>query len=87
MAGGVTNFLLGRRWIFRAHEHALAPQALRYASVSAASALLNAAGEQLVYGLLGVQYIVARAIVAVLVSLLWNFPMQRAFVFARRVSP
>jgi putative flippase GtrA len=85
--GGVTNFLLGRRWIFRAHEHDLGPQALRYATVSAASAGWNALGEALVNGWFGVQYIVARAIVAVLVSILWNFPMQRAFVFAPRASP
>ena len=82
LAGGMTNFVLGRRWIFRAHEHDLGPQALRYATVSAASAVLNALGEQIVYGVLGVQYIVARAIVAVIVSLAWNYPMQRAFVFA-----
>jgi putative flippase GtrA len=81
-AGGMSNFVLGRRWIFRAHEHDLGPQALRYATVSALSAGLNAGGEQLVYGVFGVQYIVARAIVAVLVSICWNFPMHRAYVFA-----
>ena len=81
-AGGVTNFVLGRRWIFRAHEHHVGPQALRYAMVSAASAGLNAVGEQIVYGFLGLQYIVARAVVAIVVSLVWNYPMQRSFVFA-----
>jgi putative flippase GtrA len=82
IAGGVTNFVLGRRWIFRAHERDLAPQALRYAMVSAASAGFNAFGEQIVYGFLGLQYIVARALVAIVVSLAWNYPMQRSYVFA-----
>jgi putative flippase GtrA len=84
--GGVTNFILGRRWIFKAHDLDIGPQALRYASVSATSAALNAGGEQLVYGYFGVQYIVARAIVSILVSILWNYPMQRGFVFARKAS-
>jgi len=80
-AGGVTNFLLGRRWIFRAHESAAGPQALRYALVSAASAGWNALGEWLVHDRLGVQYLLARALVAFVVSLAWNFPLQRHFVF------
>ena len=80
-AGGVTNFLLGRSWIFRAAAVAALPQALRYAVVSAASAGWNSAGEWLVHDRLGVQYLLARAIVAVVVSLAWNYPMQRHFVF------
>ena len=85
-AGGVTNFLLGRRWIFQAHGDAAGPQAVRYALVSAASAGWNALGEWLAHDRLGVQYLLARAMVAVLVSLLWNYPMQRHFVF-RVVNP
>ena len=85
-AGGVTNFQLGRHFTFAAGEHAAAPQALRYAFVSAASAGLNALGEYALHGVLGMQYVWARAIVAVAVSFLWNFPLQRYFVFreARR---
>lgn len=80
-AGALTNFALGRHWIFEAHERAWAPQALRYAAVSAASLGLNAAGEYLLAVRLGVAYIAARALTAVVVSLVWNLPMQRRFVF------
>lgn len=83
LCGGITNFHLGRRWIFEAHEDAAGPQAIRYALVSGASAGLNALGEYVAHDVLGVQYVGARAIVAVLVSLFWNFPMQRHFVFRR----
>jgi putative flippase GtrA len=79
--GGITNFTLGLAWIFRGHTGHIAAQALRYASVSAAGAALNAFGEHLVYDRAHVQYIVARALVAIAVSLMWNFPMQREFVF------
>ncbi len=79
--GAMSNFQLGRHWTFGAgHDHA-GHQALRYGFVSAASAGLNALGEYGVHDGLGVQYFAARALVAVAVSLLWNFPMQRHFVF------
>jgi putative flippase GtrA len=79
--GGITNFTLGRAWIFRGHSGHIGWQALRYASVSAAGATLNALGEHLVHDRAHVQYVVARALVAIAVSLLWNYPMQREFVF------
>ena len=79
--GGVTNFLLGRRFIFRASDGRAGAQALRYAITSGTSLGLNALGEYAVHDALGVQYVAARALVAVLVSLAWNFPMQRWFVF------
>jgi putative flippase GtrA len=80
-SGALTNFQLGRHWTFGAGDDHVAPQALRYALVSAASAALNALGEYAVHDRLGVQYFAARAVVAVAVSLLWNFPLQRHFVF------
>jgi putative flippase GtrA len=85
--GAVTNFTLSRRWIFdAAHAHAGA-QALRYAAVSLASLLLNAAGEHVFHDLLHVQYVLARVIVSVAVSVLWNFTMHRLFVFRAPPSP
>jgi putative flippase GtrA len=85
--GGVTNFLLGRRWIFAAVAGPVLPQALRYAFVSAASAAWNTLGEYLLHNRVGAEYVAARAIVAILVSLLWNFPMQRHFVFRTPPAP
>lgn len=79
--GGVVNFLLGRRWIFRATQNRSAPQAFRYALVSVGSLLLNTAGVQALTGPLHVHYVAVRVVVSLAVSLLWNFPMQRSFVF------
>jgi CDP-diacylglycerol--glycerol-3-phosphate 3-phosphatidyltransferase len=79
--GAVTNFSLGRRWTFVATHEPAGGQALRYAVVSATSALLNALGEHIAHDTLGIQYLLARAVVAVLVSLAWNYPLQRLFVF------
>jgi putative flippase GtrA len=81
LSGAVTNFQLGRHWVYAAGDDHPAPQAARYALVSGASAGWNALGEYGLHDRLGLHYLLARAIVAVAVSLLWNFPMHRYFVF------
>lgn len=80
-AGAGTNFWLGRRWIFRVSDVNAGPQAFRYGLVALVSLLLNSAGEHLLVAVLGMQYILARVIIAASVSLAWNFPMHRYFVF------
>lgn len=85
--GAICNFALGRRWIFAAHQSRLGPQALRYAFVSFVSLLLNTAGEGLLFRWVGMEYRVARVLVSVAVSLLWNFPMHRRFVFKLPGTP
>ncbi|MGD0673939.1 MAG: GtrA family protein [Polyangiaceae bacterium] len=79
--GALANFWLGRAWVFPKSTGPLRGQAIRYVLVSAASAAWNTLGEHLVHGRLHAQYVLARALVAVAVSVLWNFPMQRHFVF------
>ncbi len=85
--GAVFNFLMSRRFVFpQGRGGAATGQALRYAMVAAASAGLNAggveAGERL-----GVPYEIGRLVTSLVVSLAWNYPMQRRFVFgARRAS-
>jgi putative flippase GtrA len=80
-SGAIVNFLLGRYWVFRAGGGPVGAQAVRYGMVSAASAGLNTLGEHVFVRILGLQYFVARIVVAVVVSLGWNFPLQRVFVF------
>jgi putative flippase GtrA len=79
--GALTSFALGRAWIFRAISEEPARQAQRYALVAIGSLLLNGAGEHVFATVLGFDYIAARVFVAIAVSLGWNFPMQRRFVF------
>ncbi len=82
--GAVANFTLGRRWMFRRDGgpgRGASAQAARYALVSLTSLLCNALGEYVLHERAGMQYQLARVAVSVLVSVLWNFPMQRHFVF------
>ena len=83
-AGAVANFLLARAWIFRRHTGRWTEQAIRYALVSGGGAAWNTLGEHLMHDIERVQYVFARALVSVAVSLLWSFPMQRRFVFRER---
>jgi putative flippase GtrA len=82
--GAVTNFLLGRAWIFPRHRGHVTAQAFRYALVSGASAGWNVLGEHVLHDREHLQYVGARALVSLAVSLAWNFPLQRWFVFQER---
>jgi len=84
--GGVTNFLLGRHFTFRSQSVEVSRQALRYALVSATSLGLNALGEHAFITLFSSRYVLGRILVATAVNNLWNYPMQRFFVFAERKS-
>jgi putative flippase GtrA len=80
-AGAIVNFAMNRNLTFDVGQSALVPQAGRYALVSAVSALLNAAGEFAGTHAAGFSYFPLRIVVSALVSVAWNFPMQRSFVF------
>jgi putative flippase GtrA len=84
--GGTSNFLLGRHWIFSAQDGQAGEQGIRYVLVSAVSLVLNAAGEYLLHDRLGLQYLLARGIIASLVSVVWNYPVQRMFVYRRSAA-
>jgi putative flippase GtrA len=80
--GAATNFLLGRRWIFKVEGPSAFRQALRYALVAAGSLALNSLGQELLLRHLGMtSYVLTRAGVAVTVAMSWNYPLHRFFVF------
>lgn len=85
--GAIGNFLLSRHWVFHGHfdrahsHHTWDRQARRYVVVSAGSLLLNTI---LVWALtesFGLAYGYSKVIIAVLVGVLYNFPMHRTIVF------
>ncbi len=82
--GGTLNFLVGRHWVFDATTERPQAQALRYVFVSVTSLIFNMAGEHLSTGVLHTNYVIGRIVTALLVATLWNYPMQRAFVFRPR---
>ena len=86
-AGALSNFALGRHWIFAARTAPVGAQMVRYALVSLFGLGWNTLGQMLLLKVTGWPYPVTRAMVAVAVGVLWNFPMQRWFVFHKPVLP
>jgi putative flippase GtrA len=84
--GAAVNFSMGRYWIFASTRDHPTGQVVRYAAVSAGSLVLNAVGEYELHDRLHIQYQLARLCVALGVSVLWNYPMQRHFVFRPSVA-
>jgi putative flippase GtrA len=94
MAGGIVNCTINYRYTFRARGCSKQAVALKYALVWLGSLMLNAAGttwlyQELVYLLRAADvavvedlcYAVARMTVAMLVSVVWNYLLQRYFVY------
>lgn len=81
--GAITSFSLGRQWAFAAHHGHPGRQALRYALVSVGSLGWNTLGEWLLAIVAGLHFVLARAIVSLVIGWVWNFPMHRHFVFPR----
>ena len=80
-AGAVVNFALNRHWSFRAQHDAWRSQAGRYAAVSAGSLALNTFGSWVVTEKLHVPYGASVIAVAMLIALVFNFPLQKYYVF------
>lgn len=80
--GGVTNFTIARAWAFRGrHTGTMRAQLGRYFVVSLGGALLNAALLEVLLLMASPPYVVARAAVAVTVSLAYSYPAHSRIVF------
>jgi putative flippase GtrA len=86
LAGAITNFVMNRHLSFKAAGAGWHGQAFRYAVTSGASLLLNTGGTWLVTERAGIHYGVSAIAVSLLVGWLFNYPMQRYWVFAARES-
>jgi putative flippase GtrA len=81
LSGAISNFFLNRHWSFEATHADARKQGLKYALVSGGSLCLNTGGVYLVTEYLHIHYAISVAIVGLLVGFLYNFPLQRGYVF------
>lgn len=79
--GAVVGFLIGRYWAFQRTDKAFAWQATKYGLASFVILCCNVAGMYLLTDLCGVQYMVSKLIVSVLVGFFVSFPMFRYWVY------
>ncbi len=81
VAGGVTNFMMGRQWVFRATEKGVPLQALKYLLVWTGNLVLVSGGVYILTHYGDVKYIVSKIIVSIIVGFTYNYLMQKKFVF------
>ena len=81
LAGGIVNCYVNYQWVFDKQEQRKLYLVLKYFVVWSISILLNTSGTWFFTKLSGVNFIIIKDIVAVVVAILWNYQMQRIFVF------
>lgn len=85
-AGAAMNFLLNKYIAFRDSSPITVEQLGRFGAVAVTTAMLMALAMKVVAVELGVQYMLAKLICAVVVFIVWTYPAQKKLVFRRRLS-
>jgi putative flippase GtrA len=80
--GACVGFVLNKHVAFRDRSKITMPQLARFAIVALGTALLVAAGMELVAVQLHVPYLAAKALCSLAVFAAWTYPAQRRLVFA-----
>ena len=81
LSGGVFNCGVNYRWVFQSQQLKKKYVALKYMLVWTGSILLNTGGTYLLTEWSGQYFMLAKVVVAVLIAFLWNYPLQRVFVY------
>jgi putative flippase GtrA len=83
VVGAVSNFTINRSWSYEASDGHARVQLVRFLPVQAGSSGLQTLGVWLFTEKAHVQYMVSKLVVATIVYLIWNYPMNRWFVFRK----
>lgn len=87
VVGSLSNFTVNRSWAFRGSALKLRWQLLRFVGVQVGASTLHTLGVWLCVRFGGIPYQIAKLLVATLVAVGWNYPLNHAVVFARRITP
>ncbi len=87
IAGALASFLINKFWAFRDASPLRLAQVASFAFVAGGSALAVATSLHLFIVLLGMHYLLAKAMAAALVFGGWSYPLQSRVVFPRRGQP
>lgn len=81
ISGGVTHFMISRNWVFSAQRDKWASQMTRYMLVWIGNFVLNVSGLYLLTRYTGMNYLLAKTIVAILIAVFYNYVLQKRYVF------
>lgn len=84
--GAVFGFLLSKYWAFRDYSALDRGQVTRYGMVSLLNAALVAFAVHVLADIVGIQYLWAKGVSAVLVFAVWSYPAQSRIVFRSPAS-
>ncbi len=84
--GAIANFTVNKLWTFRTRENSLWVELPRYTAISLTSLLLNTVGVVALTEGLRWNPLVAAAVVGIAVSVCWNLPLHRYFVFREQTA-
>ena len=87
ICGAITNFFLGRNWVFLSTKNKISHQAFRYFLVATGSMILNTLGVYLLTEFSSLNYIYSKVIVAIFIAFTFNFLLQKHFVFKEKELP
>ena len=82
VTGGIVNFLIGRHWVFKAADEKAVRQIWKYALVWTGNLFLNTGGVYVFACQAGLHYAVSKVVTSLLVAFLYNYPLQKNFVFS-----
>lgn len=79
--GGITNFSIGRHWVFKGGMKERHIQLFRYALVWTGYLVLTTAGIYLLTHFGHLNYLISKIFVSLFLAVAYNFPLQKRFVF------
>ena len=83
VVGSLSNFAINKRWAFHGSPLGLRHQFPRFVLVQAGASALHTLGVWLLTRFGGLPYLGSKSVIAALVALGWNYPLNRYFVFAK----
>ena len=83
VSGGIVNCCINYRWVFGHCRLNKKHVVLRYFLVWSGSIALNTFGTWFVTEYSSLGYLISKTLVAIVVATLWNYQLQRIFVFPR----
>jgi putative flippase GtrA len=86
VVGFLANFTINRVWAFAATASPMHWQFVRVLPVQGGSTGLQTLGVWLFTRFVGFQYMASKIVVSALVYLGWNYPMNRFWVFRRKIE-
>jgi len=81
VVGSLSNFTINKVWAFSAREQPTGPAMMKFVLVQAGASGLHTLGVWLLTRFGRLPYPASKAIVAAAVYLVWNYPLNRRFVF------